>query len=144
MIRTIVIAATLAVGATTAFAQDDPIAARQKIYKSWGAAAKEPGQMLKGEAPFDLAKVQAALRAFEDGSKHLPDLFPETSKTGGNTEALPAIWEQREKFNALFVKFGTDSRTALDAIKNEATFKAEFPKVLQNCGSCHNTFRAKR
>ena len=26
------------------------------------------------------------------------------------------------------------------SIKDEATFKAEMPKVLQNCGTCHNDF----
>ena len=27
------------------------------------------------------------------------------------------------------------------SIKDEATMKAELPKVLQNCGTCHQTFR---
>jgi cytochrome c556 len=137
--------AAVAVGAglTAAIAQSDPIADRKKIYKSFGAAAREPGLMLRGQVPFDLNKVQAALRTFEDGTKHLPNMFPDNSKTGGDTEALPVIWEQKEKFNGLFAKLQSESAAALTSIKDEATFKAQFPKILQNCGGCHETFRKK-
>lgn len=144
MIRTILIAAALAVGATAVVAQSDPVAERQKIYKSFGAAAKEPGQMLKGEVPFNLEKVQVALRTIDEGTKRLPELFPESSRSGGGkTEALPVIWEHKDKFNELLAKLGGESRAALDKIKDEASFKAEFPNVLKNCGGCHNTYRAK-
>lgn len=112
--------------------------------KAQGAAARDPGQMLKGEQPFNLPKVRASLRTLLDTNKQLPLLWPENSKTGGETEALPAIWEQRDKFDGLLTKLGADSQSALAAIKDEASFKAEFPKVLQDCGACHNTFRAKK
>lgn len=143
MIRAILVAAAMTVGVTAVLAQEDPVEQRQKIYKSWGAAAKEPGQMLKGETKFDLDKVQAALRTFTEGTKHLPKLFPANAKSGAKTAALPAIWEKQQEFNALFVKFENEAQAALNTIKDEATFKAEFPKVLRNCGGCHETFRAK-
>lgn len=144
MVRSLLVCIVLAAAATSASAQEDPIAKRRAIYKSFGQVAKEPGQMLKKEEPFDLAKVQAALRTFQDGSCKLPDLFPENSKTGGDTAALPIIWEDRAKFNALFVKFDQDTTAALQTIKDEATFRAEFPKVLRDCGGCHDTFRLKK
>lgn len=144
MLRPVLIALALATLATASSAQEDPIAKRRAIYKSFGQAAKEPGAMLKGDAPFDLAKVQTALRTFHDGSQQLPNLFPENSKTGGDTAALPAIWEDKPRFNALFTKLGQDSQTALASIKDEASFKTDFPKVLKDCGACHETFRLKR
>jgi cytochrome c556 len=144
MLRPVLICVLLATAATTASAQEDPIAKRREIYKSFGQAAKEPGAMLKKEAPFELAKVHAALRTFQDGSRKLPNLFPENSKTGGETAALPIIWEDKAKFNALFVKFDQDTTAALAAITDEATFRSEFPKVLRDCGGCHDTFRLKK
>jgi cytochrome c556 len=144
MLRSVLVVLALATLATAASSQEDPIAKRRAIYKSFGQAAKEPGGMLKGDTPFDLAKVQAALRTFHDGSQQLPNLFPENSKTGGDTAALPIIWEDRARFNALFVKFDQDTQTALASIKDEASFKTEFPKVLKDCGGCHETFRLKR
>jgi cytochrome c556 len=144
MLRSVLVLLVLAVGATAVNAQEDPIAKRRAIYKSFGQSAREPGAMLKGETPFDLAKVQATLRLFHDGSRQLPNLFPENSQTGGETAALPIIWEDKARFNALFAKFGQDTETALASIKDEASFKAEFPKVLRDCGGCHETFRLKK
>jgi cytochrome c556 len=144
MLRPVLICVLLTTAATSASSQEDPIAKRREIYKSFGQAAKEPGAMLKKEAPFELAKVHAALRTFQDGSRKLPNLFPENSKRGGETAALPIIWEDKAKFNALFVKFDQDTTAALASIKDEASFRAEFPKVLRDCGGCHETFRLKK
>ncbi len=144
MLRSVLVVLSLAAVTSLAHAQDDVIAQRQAIYKSFGRVSRDPGLMLKGEAPFDLAKVQTALQTFLDGSSKLPDLFPENSKTGHDTAALPAIWDDKARFNAIFTKFNNDSKAALASIKDEASFKTEFPKVLADCGACHQSFRAKR
>ena len=145
MKRVIIAGAALALGLTAVLAQEqDPIKRRQATFKSWAAASREPGLMLRGQAPFNLEKVQAALRTFVQDNKHLPNLFPQPNAPGGiDTGALPAIYEQREKFNAIFAKLDADATAALASIKDEATFKAEFPKVLANCGACHQSYRAK-
>ena len=62
--------------------------------------------MLKGAAPYDAKTVQAALDIYIDASKKLPGLFPEDSKTGEKTQALPEIWTHKDDFDARFVKFG--------------------------------------
>jgi cytochrome c556 len=132
-----------AVGVTAVLAQSSAIGARKDILKSFGGATREPGLMLRGEAPFDLAKVQAALKVYQDGAPKLPALFPDDSQTGGETKALPIIWTEKDKFNAIFTKLASDASAAATAIKDEASFKTEMPKVLGNCGACHNTYRAK-
>ena len=124
-----------------AFAQSATIKQRQAILKGWGDASKPVGAQLRGQTPFDLAATQALLNRIIEGSKTLPDLFPEDSKTGGDTEALPAIWEDKAKFNAGYTKIGADATAALALIKDEATLKSEMPKVLSNCGACHRVFR---
>jgi cytochrome c556 len=143
MIRVVLMSAALLVGAGSVLAQaPDPIAARKDVLKSFGAAAREPGQMMRGEAPFDLAKAQNLMKVLAEGAPKLVALFPDSSKTG-DTKALPVIWERKAEFDAIFVKLASDATAAQGAIKDEASFKTEFPKVLGNCGVCHNTFRAK-
>ncbi len=143
MRRSFLALAALIAGAGAALAQTpDPIAARKDIFKSFGAAAREPGQMLRGEAAFDLAKAQNLLKTLAEGAPKLAALFPESSKTG-DTKALPVIWEKKADFDALFVKLANDATAAQAAIKDEASFKTELPKVLGNCGACHNTYRAR-
>jgi cytochrome c556 len=143
MLRSTAVAMALLIGAGSAMAQaPDPIAARKEIFKSFGAAAREPGQMLRGETAFDLAKAQNLLKVLAEGAPKLPPLFPESSKTG-DTKALPVIWEKKGDFDALFVKLAADATAAQANIKDEASFKTELPKVMGNCGTCHNTYRAK-
>ncbi len=134
-------AAVLAVGTTAAFSQSAAIGQRKEAMKSAGGAAKDGGAMMRGEAPFDLAKVQAALKTYSDVAKKTTGMFPDDSKTGGETTVLPVIWEKKAECTASMAKWDTDSAAAAAAIKDEATFKTEWPKVMANCGGCHKTYR---
>ena len=42
---------------------------------------------------------------------------------------------------ARFDKMGADAKAAGATIKDEASFKAEWPKVASNCGGCHKEYR---
>lgn len=132
------------VAAAAALQGADAIAARQKILKSFGEAAKPVGAMLKGQEAFDLAKVQKALKTYVEGTKELPKLYPDDSKTGAKTEALPRIWEEKQRFESLYAKLGDDAAAAAAAITDEASFKANIGKVFGDCKACHDDFRQKK
>lgn len=143
MKRTVFVASLLALGVTAAVAQSDVVEQRQNLMKQMGAQTRPIGSMLRGQEPFDLAKVQAGLKVFSENSQKAAALFPENTKDAPKTEALPSIWENKAKFDGIMTKFHQDAQTAMASIKDEATFKAEMPKVMQNCGACHNDFRKK-
>lgn len=134
------VAIILAVG--TGVAADEPIKARKELMKANGAATKVVIPIMKGAAPFKLDDVQAALKNYIEAADKAPALFPAGSDKG-ETNALPAIWANKSDFDARFAKLGAESKAALVAITDEASFKANFPPVLKNCGSCHETYRAK-
>jgi cytochrome c556 len=144
MIRIVLATAVVALGVTAVVAQTDPIAARKALMKANGDNTKIAVAMMKGEAPFDLAKAQTAFATYQDAAKKMPDLFPDTSKTGGDTAALPAIWDHMDDVKARFQKLGDDAATAAAATKDLDSFKASFPAVTKNCGGCHETYRAKK
>jgi cytochrome c556 len=144
MLKSTIAAVALALFATGVVAETDVIKERQQLMKAQGAATKDPGAMLKGEAPFDLAKVQKALAIYVDSSSKFGNLFPENSKTGGDTSASPKIWEDMPGFKAALAKFNSDATKVASEIKDEASFKAHFPAVLKNCGGCHETYRIKK
>lgn len=144
MVRTVLVAGAVTLGITAAMAQAaNVVEQRQNLMKQNGAATRNVSAMLRGQAPFDLAQVQAALRNYVEVGQVYPTLFPENSKTGNNTKATPAVWENKADFDAQNAKFVQDSQAALAAIKDEATFKTEMPKVLGNCGGCHQKYQAR-
>lgn len=144
MLRLVLAAAIAASAATAVLAQSDVIAQRKDMMKAVGGATRDPGAMLKGEAAFDLAKVQASLTRYQDVAGKFAALFPDNSKTGGETSAAPKVWEDMNGFKAALDKWAAESKAAAAAIKDEASFKANFPNVLKNCGSCHETYRVKK
>lgn len=129
---------------SSAYAQSAAIAKRKDILKGFGDVTKPVAAMLKGEAAYDGAAAQKALAAYAAGSKELKGLFPDDSKTGGDTAALPRIWEEKAKFEGIYDKLAADATAAAGAIKDEASLKANFGKVLGNCKACHDDYRAKK
>jgi cytochrome c556 len=141
MLRIVAVTAALAVGATAVWAQNAAgIAARKDAMKAFGGAFKDPGAMAKGEAPFDSGKVQASLKTIQETAAKAKGLFGDDTKTG-ETDALPVAFEKKADLLARFDKLAADAKAAAGAIKDEATFKAEWPKIGANCGGCHKEYR---
>jgi cytochrome c556 len=143
MKRLVAVAMALACGITAVFADTDPIAERRALMKHDGEAAKKLFDMSKGKAPFDLATVKASLQTLDEGATKTATLFPDNSKTGGGTAALPAIWQNKADFDARFAKFKKDVEAAQAGVVDQATFKKFAPTVFENCGGCHELYKAK-
>lgn len=142
MIRTVLAVTALALGVTVALAQD-PIAARKATMKEVGAQARTGASIMKGETPFDLAKAKAIFATYAAAAEKMPNLYPDNSKTGGETSASPKVWTDKAGFAAGMAKFGKEAKEAEAAVKDLETFKASFGNVGKNCGGCHETFRVK-
>ncbi len=144
MKRLAVSAVALALSASVVMAAGaDAIKERRQLMKANGEATKPIVAMMKGQSPFDLATVQTALKTYLNAAEKMPALFPPDSKTG-DTNALPAIWDNKADFDARFKKLGDDATADLAAITDEATFKATMPAIYKNCGGCHEKYRAKQ
>jgi cytochrome c556 len=144
MLRTVLAVAAIAVGVTVVAAQSDPIAARKQHMKDLGAQTKTGAGMAKGEIPYDQTKAEGIFAAYVKAGTEIPNLFPATSKTGGDTAALPAIWENQADFKARSDKFVADAKAAQSSVKDLDSFKGAFSGLTKNCGGCHETYRAKK
>jgi cytochrome c556 len=143
MIRTVLGVAVLAFGATALVAQTDPIAARKALMKTNGDQNRVATEMLEGKRPFNLDEAKKVFVVFAEAGEKAPALFPDNSKTGGDTAALPPIWENKADFNAKLAKFASESKAAGDATKDLDTFKLQITEVRKNCGGCHQTYRKR-
>jgi cytochrome c556 len=143
MIRTVLGVAVLAFGTTALVAQTDPIAARKALMKTNGDQNRIATEMLEGKRPFNLDEAKKVFVVFAEAGEKAPALFPDNSKTGGDTAALPPIWENKADFNAKLAKFASESKAAGDATKDLDTFKIQITEVRKNCGGCHQTYRKR-
>ncbi|MDH3351768.1 MAG: cytochrome c, partial [Gammaproteobacteria bacterium] len=140
-IRLSLVAVTLAY-ASLAIAGDDPRHVRHELMESVGKAAKPVGNMLKGERDFDAEVLMSSLRTFEDAAGRFGDLFPDDSRTGEDTEAAPAIWEDRAGFEEALARWQTAVADAIAAQPD--TLDAARPvaePVFQACKACHESYR---
>lgn len=143
-IRSICVVAAIAFGATAVLAQADAIAERKQVMKGVGGAAKSGGDFAKGAVPYDNAKGQAIFTTFASAAAKMPSLFPDNSKTGGETTAAPKIWEDMNGFKAAFAKFEADAKAAGASVKDLDSFKVAFGGITKNCGGCHEVYRIKK
>jgi cytochrome c556 len=143
MIRTVLAVAVLAFGATALVAQTDPIAARKALMKANGDQNRIATDMIEGKAPFNLDAAKKVIATFAEAGDKAPALFPDTSKTGGDTAALPAIWENKADFEAKLAKFASDAKAAGPKVTDLDAFKAQMTEVRKNCGGCHQPYRKR-
>jgi cytochrome c556 len=77
-----------------------------------------------------------------DNYKRLLDLFPENSKEGFGTEALPSIWENKDEFNLLMTKASSNMIELTSTVDEAEDMKATLRKYMwSSCKSCHSKFR---
>jgi cytochrome c556 len=144
MLRTILVTAALAIGATAVMAQGDPIAIRKQTMKGVGDATKIGSAMAKGEAPFNAAKAKEILQVYADAADKMHAYFPENSKTGSETTAAPKIWESQAEFRKRFDDWAADIKKASAQTDDLESFKTAFSTLTKACGGCHETFRIKK
>jgi len=141
-----VVIATLATLAVPAFAADDPIATRQALMDSNGAAAGLAGAVMKDEVAYSPPIGKAAIQAWNATALAIGDFFPEGSADPARSKASPKIWEDMAGFEAAIAKFQQDVAAAVEASgrdgpADKAAFAAAAQPVLGNCKSCHEAYR---
>ena len=89
-------------------------------------------------------EAKPIMKKISDNYKKLLDYFPENTKEGFKTEALPSIWENKDEFNALMQKASSDMLKLAKAIDAADDLKVIQKKLMwSNCSACHNRFRAE-
>lgn len=133
------------IAATATWAAMDPIATRKAVMKNNGAAIGALVAMAKGEAEFDARVANIAVRTLYNGSADIPALFPAGTESGGETEALPAIWSDAAGFAAKAEAMNAAAAQLIATpIENLDGVRAAVGALGQTCQGCHETFRMKK
>ena len=91
-----------------------------------------------------IEEAKPLMKKISDNYIKLLDYFPDNTKEGFKTEALPSIWENKDEFNALMQKASEDMIKLAKAIDTADDLRAIQKELMwSNCSACHNRFRAE-
>ena len=118
---------------------EDIIKGRQALFSKNYSTAKRV-QSYASNGDFD-ESIELMLEMSEN-YKVLIDLFPENSKEGFKTEALPIIWEEKDAFNALMTKASDDMIKLTSVIEDAEDIRGTLKQFMwSNCKACHSRYR---
>ena len=120
---------------------EEIIKERKSIFsKNYKTAKRVQGLASNG----DIDEAKKLMIEMSDNYKRLLDLFPENSKVGFGTEALPSIWENKDEFNLLMTKASSNMIELTSVIDGAEDVRETLGKYMwSSCKSCHSRFRAK-
>ena len=119
---------------------EEIIKGRKAMFSENYQTGKKISILLKSKK---IEEAKPLMKKMSDNYKKLLDYFPENTKEGFKTEALPSIWENKEEFNALMQKASDDMLKLAKAIDTADDLGAIQKKLMwSNCSACHNRFRA--
>ena len=136
----ILVSVTFSLPANSDLSSEELIKGRKAIFsKNYSTAKKVQIFTSKGE----FEKAKSLMIEMSENYKSLLKYFPENSKEGFKTEALPAIWENKDEFNNLMTKSSNDMIKLTQIIENSDDVKGTLGKLMwANCKACHSKFRA--
>ena len=120
---------------------EEIIKGRKAIFSENYQTGKKISILLKSKK---IEEAKPLMKKMSDNYKKLLDYFPENSKEGFKTEALPSIWENKDEFNALMQKASDDMIKLAKVIDAAEDLRAAQKELMwSNCSACHNRFRAE-
>ena len=141
-IKTIVVATFFLISQQLYAAQsvEEIIKGRKAMFSENYQNAKKISILLKSKK---IEEAKPLMKKISENYRKLLDYFPENTKKGFKTEALPSIWENKDEFNALMQKASDDMLMLAKAIDIAKDLRAVQKELMwSNCSACHSKFRA--
>ena len=120
---------------------EEIIKGRKAIFSKNYQTAKKISILLKSNK---VEEAKPLMQEMSDNYKKLLNYFPENTKEGFKTEALPTIWENSDEFVTLMQKASFDMIQLAKAIDTAEDLRAVQKELMwNNCSACHKKFRAE-
>ena len=118
---------------------EDIIKGRKAIFSNNAKLAKRVNILLKD---FEVEEAEPIILEMSKNYENLLNYFPENSKEGYGTEALPIIWEEKDVFNALMQKAADDMLQLVKVMEEVDDIQTTYKKLVwANCNACHSKYR---
>ena len=119
---------------------EEIIKGRKALFSKNYSTAKRV-QTFASRGEFDKAKT--LMLEMSENYKTLIEYFPDNTKEGFKTEALPSIWENKKEFDNLMKKASDDMIKLASLFEDADDVSAVLREMMwSNCKACHSKFRA--
>ena len=136
----IIIFIILSLPANSEMSVEEIIKGRKALFsKNYSTAKRVQALASKGE--FDKAK--SLMIEMSENYITLIGYFPDNTKEGFKTEALPSIWENKKEFDDLMKKSSDDMVKLASLFEDADDVRAILREMMwSSCKACHSRFRA--
>ena len=147
MIRTVVVAGTLLLGAGAAMADQELAVKQDNLMR---AQAKSLYTVMlktvKGEIPYNQAAIDAAIAQLEASVPTIASVFatnPGEDVVNTSYGASAKVWQNKADFDSKIPPVVKAIADVKGKIKDVASLKTAYTSINDRCTDCHETYRLK-
>jgi cytochrome c556 len=147
MMRTVVVAGALLLGAGAAMAQQEIAVKQDNLMR---AQAKSLYTVIlktvKGEVPYKQADIDAAIAQLEESVPTIPSVFatnPKQDVVDATYGSSQKVWQNKADFDSKVPPVIKAIADVKGKIKNVASLKVAYDSINGKCNECHETYRVK-
>ena len=147
MMRTVVVAGALLLGAGAAMAQQEIAVKQDNLMR---AQAKSLYTVIlktvKGEVPYKQADIDAAIAQLEQSVPTIPTVFatnPKQDVVDATYGSSQKVWQNKADFDSKVPAVIKAIADVKGKIKDVASLKVAYDSINGKCNDCHETYRVK-
>ena len=147
MMRMVLVAGALLLGAGLAMAQQDVAVKQDNLMRAQGKSMY--GVILKavkGEIPYDQKAIDAAIAQLEESAPTIANVFatnPKEDVVNATYGSSQKIWQNKADFDSKIPPVVKAIADVKGTIKDVASLKIAYDSIQAKCTDCHETYRLK-
>src|SRR5712671_1374649 len=147
MIRMVVVAGALLLGAGAVLAQQDVAVKQDNLMRAQGKSMYGVIlKMTKGEIPYDRKAADAAIAQLEESVPTIASVFatnPKEDVVNATYGSSQKIWQNKADFDSKVPPVTKAIADVKGKITDVASLKVAYDSINGKCTDCHETYRLK-
>jgi cytochrome c556 len=147
MIRMVVVAGALLLGAGAVMAQQDIAVKQDNLMRAQGKSMYGViSKTVKGEIPYDQKAIDSAIAQLEESVPTIANVFatnPKEDVVDSSYGSSQKIWQNKADFDSKIPPVTKAIADVKGKVKDKASLKVAYDSIQAKCTDCHETYRVK-
>ena len=147
MIRMVVVAGVLLLGAGAVMAQQDIAFKQDNLMRAQGKSMYGViSKTVKGEIPYDQKAIDSAIAQLEESVPTIANVFatnPKEDVVDSSYGSSQKIWQNKADFDSKIPPVTKAIADVKGKVKDKASLKVAYDSIQAKCTDCHETYRVK-